>query len=74
MRKARIHVVRFEGLRWTTQIEGAPGASQSFPSREQAIAAGTERAKQERWELIIHRRDGGVYSRNDFGDQRGIIG
>lgn len=46
-----------------------------FATQEEAIAAGTERAKQDEVELLIHGRDGQIRERNTFGhDPRDVKG
>lgn len=46
-----------------------------FFTQEEAIAAGTERAKRGKVELLIHGRDGQIRERNSFGhDPRNIKG
>lgn len=69
-----IHVVpREDG--WALELEGSSGSFQIFTSQEAAVAAGTEKAKQDKVELLIHGRDGQIRERNSFGhDPRDIKG
>ncbi|WP_439673043.1 DUF2188 domain-containing protein [Cupriavidus necator] len=51
------------------------GRRSRYPSEEEAIAAGTEKANQDKVELLIHGRDGQLRERNSFGnDPRSIKG
>ncbi|CAG9178773.1 DUF2188 domain-containing protein [Cupriavidus pinatubonensis] len=59
---------------WAVESE-AGGPRQLFDSQEQAIAAGTEKARHDQAELLIHGRDGQIRERNSFGhDPRNIKG
>ena len=70
---ANIHVVP-AGNEWA--VETAGGADRTmFFTQEEAIAAGTERAKRDKVELLIHGLDGRIRARNSFGhDPRDIKG
>ncbi|WER48846.1 DUF2188 domain-containing protein [Cupriavidus sp. WKF15] len=59
---------------WT--VEHAGGRDRKFyPTQEEAIAAGTQKARQEKVELLIHGRDGQIRERNSFGhDPRDVKG
>ena len=61
-----IHVVP-AGDSWVVEAEGWEGQQQKFATQDEAIAAGTERAKREQVELLIHGRDGQIRERNSFG-------
>ncbi len=63
-----IHVVPTEKHGWAVEVEGTDGATSHYPSQEEAIAAGTEKAKKDRVELFIHGRDGQIRERNSFGN------
>ncbi|WP_082818952.1 DUF2188 domain-containing protein [Cupriavidus nantongensis] len=68
-----IHVVP-SGDGWAVEIEGAQGGD-VHATQEAAITAGTERAKRDQVELIIHGRDGQIRERNSFGhDPRNVKG
>lgn len=72
---ANIHVVPTERNGWAVEVEGTDGATSHYPSQEEAIAAGTEKAKNDKVELFIHGRDGQIRERNSFGhDPRDIKG
>lgn len=68
-----VHVVPAdEG--WAVEIEGK-SERDVHPTQEAAIAAGTERAKRDQVELLIHGRDGQIRERNSFGhDPRNVKG
>jgi len=68
-----IHVVPSdEG--WAVEHAGG-GNRKTFSSQEEAIRAGTEQAKREKVELLIHGRDGQIRERNSFGnDPRDVKG
>jgi hypothetical protein len=74
MRGKNIHVVpTING--WAVEAEGGVGGQQQFSTEEDAITAGTERAKRDNVELLIHDRDGQIRERNSFGnDPRDIKG
>ncbi|WP_349609180.1 DUF2188 domain-containing protein [Cupriavidus sp. DF5525] len=68
-----IHVVP-AGDGWAVEVEGGHG-KETFETQEAAVAAGTERAKQMKVELLIHGRDGQIRQRNSFGhDTRDVKG
>lgn len=72
---ANIHVVPTDRNRWAVEVEGTDGATSHYPSQEEAIAAGTQKAKQDKVELLIHGRDGQIRERNSFGhDPRDVKG
>jgi hypothetical protein len=72
---ANIHVVPTERNGWAVEVEGTDGATSHYPSQEEAIAAGTEKAKNDKVELFIHGRDGQIRERNSFGhDPRTVKG
>ncbi len=68
-----IHVVP-AGEGWAVEAPNS-GKRTMFATQEEAIAAGTERAKHDKVELLIHGRDGQIRERNSFGhDARNIKG
>ncbi|MBP0620833.1 DUF2188 domain-containing protein [Cupriavidus consociatus] len=67
-----IHVVPV-GDRWTVETQGV--GRETFETQDEAIASGTERAREQHAELLIHGRDGQIRERNSFGnDPRDITG
>ncbi|WP_342049855.1 MULTISPECIES: DUF2188 domain-containing protein [unclassified Cupriavidus] len=72
---ANVHVVPTERNGWAVEVEGTDGATSHYPSQEEAIAAGTEKAKLDKVELFIHDRNGKIRERNSFGhDPRDVKG
>lgn len=68
-----IHVVPADNG-WTVEHAGG-GDGTTFPTQEEAVSVGTEQAKREKVELLIHGRDGQIRERNSFGnDPRDIKG
>lgn len=61
-----VHVVP-AGDRWAVVADGGHGR-ETFRTQDEAIASGTEKAKQRQVELLIHGRDGQVRERNSFGN------
>lgn len=69
-----IHVVPLESG-WAIESEDGTGGRQLYATQEDAIAAGTEKARQLHVELLVHGRDGRIRMRNSFGtDPRDIQG
>jgi len=60
------HVVP-RGGQWAVVGEGNSRAGSLHPTQDEAIRVGKERAKRERAELIVHRRDGRIRERNSYG-------
>ncbi|MCM3609458.1 DUF2188 domain-containing protein [Cupriavidus pauculus] len=73
MANADIHVVP-AGEGWAVEAAGG-GKRTMYATQDEAIQAGTERAKADKVELLIHGRDGQIRERNSFGhDPRNIPG
>jgi len=73
MANADIHVVP-AGEGWAVEAAGG-GKRTMYATQDEAIRAGTERAKADKVELLIHGRDGQIRERNSFGhDPRNIKG
>lgn len=64
---ASIHVVPTARNGWAVEVEGTDGATSHYPSQEEAISAGAEKARRDKVELFIHDRDGKIRERNSFG-------
>lgn len=74
MANKNVHVVP-HGDRWHVLREGAHEPSSAHDDLEDAIAAGTAEAKQDKVELLVHGRDGQIRMRNSYGDDpRGVKG
>ncbi|WP_427313114.1 DUF2188 domain-containing protein [Cupriavidus sp. H39] len=63
---SNVHVVA-TGDRWAVVVDGGHGR-EIFQTQEEAIASGTEKAKQRKGDLLIHGRDGQIRERNSFGN------
>jgi len=73
MANHNIHVVP-AGEGWAVEASGG-GKRTMFATQDEAIQAGTERAKADKVELLIHGRDGQIRERNSFGhDPRDVKG
>ena len=57
-----VHVVP-AGDRWAVVADGGHGR-ETFRTQEEAVASGTEKAKQREVELYVHGRDGQTRARN----------
>ncbi|MDF3883093.1 DUF2188 domain-containing protein [Cupriavidus basilensis] len=69
-----VHVVP-HGDQWHVLREGAHEPSSADDNLEDAMAAGTAEAKQDKVELLAHGRDGQIRMRNSYGDDpRGVKG
>jgi hypothetical protein len=60
------HVVPIGG-KWAVRKAGADRASAVFLTEAEAIARGTELARNQRTELYVHGKDGRIRERNSFG-------
>lgn len=62
-----VHVVP-DGTQWAVEV-GRKSGDQTHATQEDSIKSGTERAKRDKVELIIHSRDGQIRERerNSFG-------
>lgn len=59
---SRVHVIPSEG-KWAVKPSGSASATQVYSSKASAIAAAREIAKGKNGELVVHRRDGLIESR-----------
>lgn len=66
MASRNIHVIPDDDRGWAVTVEGPNGATVLFPTEAEAIAAGTDAAKQDGVELFIYDRDGQIRTRNSF--------
>ncbi|QCI94639.1 DUF2188 domain-containing protein [Novosphingobium sp. EMRT-2] len=67
MAKKGQHVVPSSGG-WSVKKAGASRASSTHATQQEAIAAATQIAKNQRTELYIHGRDGRIRERNSYGN------
>ena len=61
------HVVKREDG-WAVRREGANKDTSRHSTQEQAIETGTEIAKNQKGELLIHDRHGKIRERNSYGN------
>ena len=61
------HIVPHPGG-WAVKSEGSSRASRVFETQKEAIAKGTEIAKNQQSELFIHNRQGQIRERNTYGN------
>ncbi|MBY4898858.1 DUF2188 domain-containing protein [Cupriavidus sp. AU9028] len=62
-----VHVIPTTRNGWAVEVEGTDGATSHYPSREEAVAAGGEKARLDKVDLIVHGDDGRIESRRHFG-------
>ena len=67
MAKRNQHVVPHDG-RWAVKPEGGVKPSTVHDTQQQAIERGTEIAKNQSSELIIHGKNGRIRERNSYGN------
>ncbi|CAG2154861.1 hypothetical protein LMG31506_05213 [Cupriavidus yeoncheonensis] len=60
-----VHVVP-AGDRWAVVADGGHGR-ETFRTQEEAVASGTEKARQREVDLFVHGRDGQTRARNSYG-------
>ena len=65
--KKNVHVVkRSDG--WAVKKEGNKKASSVHKTQQQAIDVGRDAAKNEKSELVIHKRDGKIRDKDSYGN------
>jgi hypothetical protein len=67
MSKKAIHVVPGDGG-WKVRTAGAAKAAKITSTQAEAIAKGKHMALRARTELIVHRADGTIRSKDSYGD------
>ena len=65
-RKER-HVVPNSGGGWDSKKNNVQRASKHFNTKEEAMQWSREKAKQEKSELIPHKKDGTIQNPNSYG-------
>ncbi|MFA7240960.1 MAG: DUF2188 domain-containing protein [Sulfuricellaceae bacterium] len=68
MSKKSQHVVPSSNGGWSVRKTGASRASRVFDTQIDAIGYARLRAKEEKSELYIHRRDGTILGRDSYGN------
>jgi uncharacterized protein DUF2188 len=61
-----IHTV-FKDGQWINKLEGGGEFGGSYANKQEAVAAGRGRAKQDKTEHVIHNQDGRISERNSYG-------
>ncbi len=67
MAKKNVHVVP-TNKGWAVKKVGNTKASSTHPTQKDAIKAGTQAAKNEQSELLIHGKDGKIREKNSHGN------
>ncbi|WP_419949993.1 DUF2188 domain-containing protein [Candidatus Palauibacter sp.] len=65
-RKRNQHVIPAKDG-WAVKGAGSPRATKVFDTQREAIERGREIARNQRSELLIHRRDGRIREKNTYG-------
>ncbi len=68
MAKKGQHVMPALGGGWAVRRTGAVRASKTFPTQDAAIEYARGKARAEQADLYIHRADGTIQGRNNYGD------
>ncbi|HEY2778586.1 MAG TPA: DUF2188 domain-containing protein [Gaiellaceae bacterium] len=61
-----VHTV-YKNDKWTNEIEDGAAFGGPHSTKEDAVAAGRERAKADETEHVVHNQDGTVSERNSYG-------
>ena len=67
MAKGFIHTV-YKREQWINEVEEGEELGGAHATKEQAVAAGRERAIQDKTEHVIHNQDGTFGERNSYGN------
>ena len=59
---------------WQNTVESEEQALGSFGTKEEAVAAGRELARQRKTEHVIHNSDGTIAERNSYGGESSAPG
>ena len=71
MAKGFVHTV-FKRETWLNELEEGEELPGSYATKQEAVAAGRERAMSDKTEHVIHGQDGAFEERNSYGnDPRG---
>ncbi len=67
-----VHVTPFTGGGWQVKVGGEPEARKVTETKEEAVDAGRELAKEMKTELVIHGKNGVIQTKDSYGnDPRG---
>ena len=67
MAKGFVHTV-YKNDNWLNELEEGPALSGSYATKEDAVAAGRDRAKSDRTEHVIHKQNGEIEDRSSYGN------
>ena len=67
MAEGFIHTVYKDG-QWVNEVEGGSAFSGTHSTKEEAVATGRARARQDKTEHVIHNQDGTFGERNSYGN------
>ena len=67
MPRGDVETVFRDGM-WTNLVEGEGGTHRNFQTKEMAVEAGRELAKERRVEHIVKKQDGTIGERNSYGN------
>jgi hypothetical protein len=62
-----VHTV-YKNNQWVNEAEGGSHFGGMHATKEDAVAAGRERAKADKTEHVIHTQDGTIGERNSYGN------
>ena len=62
-----VHTVHRDG-QWINEVEGGERASSTHATKDEAVAAGRELARNRKTEHVIHNVDGKIGDRNSYGN------
>jgi Uncharacterized protein conserved in bacteria (DUF2188) len=62
-----IHTV-YKNEQWVNEIEDGSEFGGSHRTKEEAVSAGRDRARQDKTEHVIHNQDGTISGRNSYGN------
>jgi hypothetical protein len=65
--KGFIHTV-YKNEQWTNELEEGDEFGGVHATKEEAVAAGRSRARQDKTEHVIHNQDGVISERNSYGN------
>jgi uncharacterized protein DUF2188 len=69
--KGFVHTV-YKDNTWLNELEEGEDLPGTYATKEDAVAAGRERAKRDKTEHVIHKMDGAFEKRSSYGnDPRG---
>ena len=61
------HVVPGKNGGWSVKKGGASKASKTFKTKAEAVKQGIQTAKNQKAELVIHKKDGIIQNPNSYG-------